>query len=1210
MKNLTSAGSARPVVCHAPFGKLLRAVSAISAFALLLLGGLRLQALQLLPGVYGYGLERTSTAAAGFKGNFEVIEVTNLDDYGAGESTIANSLREVLARTTTGARVIVFRKSGTITLKRDLSLSKADCTIAGQTAPWPGITIKGGSFVISADNVLVQHLRIRPGDDWNAIPTHNRDAIRIEGATGANSLENIVIDHCTFQWTLDESVQLWNNWDGVTFNRCAFVEPLAYSIHIDEGQFYDGTLPPKTANVPLQAESFPRSSTEPAVVQTIVTSGTTYTPSADPTKGIGSGNNYHLVSGHTGDYIEYCFNIKSAATNRTGNVPLITGITGPGRGSFRVEVYAGTASTPAYTSQDFNPAQTYDSVDFIGEHIAGTRPHFTIPGSTADYLPYRIRVVLLGQPGAAVSVGIDQIGLIQNHAMGPLLGWGSDTGGRLSFTGSVFAHLLGRGPWVYSKQFLFANNVLYNRLSRFMMLGHEAESPHAISSMKAEIVGNRFIEGKSWGGDTGLYYNTGLASTGTLAQIHVSNNDWNKGGAENPSEYGAFASPLSSDNRLVTSNPTLPEPAGLAGFVPVSPNQAFADGVLYAGARPAERDSAERGVMTNLAQAQVINVRANRPGNLVNSVADAGGWPTDGTQQNTATWTVPGNATTVLASGYTVMEEWLQQLAAQVEGSTAEAVVRTETFDETTTVAPNWSVLSGAWVVNTTPHNYKQTVNTTAAIALYDGGTWATDYSVSATLTTTWGGTGNRVGLVYNYVNSSNYNYVTFNTAGDVEVSSVTNGGSPQTVASGVYSGGAGVPFNATVRRRGNMTAILVNGVACLPNVWQPGLGAGKAGLFSRSNTSGVYDDFRVALVPRATTFHDFENSATTGWTATSGGTGGTWQVTAETGNKVYEQTQFAASAPFAILDNSFSDDHSVTADAKLVGFDPAAPGAWFGLCARYTGVDNYYYAKITGSTVEIKKMLNTVYTTLGSVVNVTTNPGDVHTVRFVVSGYPTTTLELYVDGVLKVQTTDSTPLPPGKAGLLMYRADVKYDNVSAGATRDGAVLVAETFNDGNVSRWTPLSGSWAAASALYRQSATGATDSRTRQGGFVTNQSVEADITPTNSLPTNKWAGLIARFNDATNYYYLKLGQSNVLELKKLVNNTSTVLDSEPFTVVLNTPHTLRLEVIGTCLRGYVDGQLLVRANDTTFASGTGGAALMTSGLTADFDDVLVTAP
>lgn len=122
-------------------------------------------ALPVLPNAAGFGVE--TPAGRGGK----VYKVTNLKDSGEG------SLRACV--NASGPRVCIFEVSGTIRMGGDLSIKNPNITIAGQTAPSPGILLRGGALRISTSDVLVQHLRVRPGDDPEGQNPENRDALKV-----------------------------------------------------------------------------------------------------------------------------------------------------------------------------------------------------------------------------------------------------------------------------------------------------------------------------------------------------------------------------------------------------------------------------------------------------------------------------------------------------------------------------------------------------------------------------------------------------------------------------------------------------------------------------------------------------------------------------------------------------------------------------------------------------------------------------------------------------------------------------------------------------------------------------------------------------------------------------------------------------------------------------------------------------------------------
>ncbi|OBA03932.1 pectin esterase [Paenibacillus polymyxa] len=128
----------------------------------------------------------------------EVYEVTTLADYGKGEQMIPGSLR---AAVRSDNRTVVFRVGGTIHLKEPLKILGNNLTIAGQTAPGDGITVSDYTTGIDADNVILRYLRFRLTDRYSSE----------DDALGSRYHKNIMIDHCSFSWSVDEVLSLYDN---------------------------------------------------------------------------------------------------------------------------------------------------------------------------------------------------------------------------------------------------------------------------------------------------------------------------------------------------------------------------------------------------------------------------------------------------------------------------------------------------------------------------------------------------------------------------------------------------------------------------------------------------------------------------------------------------------------------------------------------------------------------------------------------------------------------------------------------------------------------------------------------------------------------------------------------------------------------------------------------------------------------------------------
>jgi hypothetical protein len=122
-----------------------------------------------------------------------------------------------------------------------------------------------------------------------------------------------------------------------------------------------------------------------------------------------------------------------------------------------------------------------------------------------------------------------------------------------------------------------------------------------------------------------------------------------------------------------------------------------------------------------------------------------------------------------------------------------------------------------------------------------------------------------------------------------------------------------------------------------------------------------------------------------------------------------------------------------------------------------------------------------------------------------------------------------------------------------------------------------------------------------------MTNQSIEADVVGRTfaSGGADGWFGLLVRQTDPANRYYLVLRNNNTISLRKRVNGVVTVLDSAAMPVLLNRRYKLRLEAIGSRIRAYVDGQLLLEAVDRSLRRGTAGLRMFRTA--TDYDNVLI---
>lgn len=186
--------------------------------------------LPVIPGAYGFGMD---TPAGRFG---RVLRVTSLEDDPSDPRP--GTLRHAVLEE--GPRVIVFEVSGTIDLEERLRIGDPFLTIAGQTAPSPGITLRGHHMSIRTHDVLIQHIRIRAGDLSGGEP----DAVQVENS-GSQEVYNVVLDHCSFSWAVDENTSTWGylgeRVHDVTFRNLLISEALDDSDH-EKGPHSKGML--------------------------------------------------------------------------------------------------------------------------------------------------------------------------------------------------------------------------------------------------------------------------------------------------------------------------------------------------------------------------------------------------------------------------------------------------------------------------------------------------------------------------------------------------------------------------------------------------------------------------------------------------------------------------------------------------------------------------------------------------------------------------------------------------------------------------------------------------------------------------------------------------------------------------------------------------------------------------------------------------------
>ena len=175
------------------------------------------------PGAEGHG--RYVTGGRGGT----VVHVTNLNDSGTG------SLRNAVNGSN---RIVVFDVAGVIALKSDLTI-KGNVTILGQTAPSPGITLRYYTVRPNGNNIIMRFIRIRRGEEKNV----NDGA----DATWCRNFTGIILDHCSFSWSIDEVASFYDN-NNFTMQWCTVAESLIHPGHSKGPHGYGGIWGGKLAS--------------------------------------------------------------------------------------------------------------------------------------------------------------------------------------------------------------------------------------------------------------------------------------------------------------------------------------------------------------------------------------------------------------------------------------------------------------------------------------------------------------------------------------------------------------------------------------------------------------------------------------------------------------------------------------------------------------------------------------------------------------------------------------------------------------------------------------------------------------------------------------------------------------------------------------------------------------------------------------------------
>jgi pectate lyase len=153
-------------------------------------------------------------------------------------------------------------------------------------------------------------------------------------------------------------------------------------------------------------------------------------------------------------------------------------------------------------------------------------------------------------------------------------------------------------------------------------------------------------------------------------------------------------------------------------------------------------------------------------------------------------------------------------------------------------------------------------------------------------------------------------------------------------------------------------------------------------------------------------------------------------------------------------------------------------------------------------------------------------------------------------------------------------------------------------FDLGDGAKWTPRGGTWIDANNQATPLARRQTDktalARSLTGVPETDDQIIETVARIDSLPPtgDRWVGVIARYRDDANHYYVSLGVNSGLQIRRVAGGAVTVLTSIPYAVHGNVSYRLRFEAVGDQLRAYVNDVFVAEARDATFGMGRFGVA------------------
>jgi len=346
----------------------------------------------------------------------------------------------------------------------------------------------------------------------------------------------------------------------------------------------------------------------------------------------------------------------------------------------------------------------------------------------------------------------------------------------------------------------------------------------------------------------------------------------------------------------------------------------------------------------------------------------------------------------------------------------------------------------------------------------------------------------------------------------------------------------------------------------------------------------------------------DFEDGDAAGWQQQTG----QFQVVRRGVSLVLRQTETSGPASAVLTDSNYMTE-SVTADIRIREFD--GEDRWVGLATRYRDADNHYHVTLRASgTLDLRRVRGGDTRVLASQPFPVVENGS-YRLRVESAG---SRHRVFVNGVQQLAAIDPV-FGRGRVALMTHGATADFDNVLVTPGVRQSIYDADIVNGAECEQFVTdralrVSGSPAWDCSVYERSFLRQTSmsgmARAALGPVTGDQVVESRVRVEEFAADGtqpRWSGVMTRYGDEGNHYFLALHSSNEVSLAKMVDGSLVELDRVPIALAPSAWYRLRLEAVGNQLRGYVNHIMYVQATDDSHPRGISGIA--TSRTAARFD-------